>query len=118
MSDDTTAGAGTTNVTIGQNGTRADISVTGMDRDGPTEEIVTLTLSGETDGTGSLSIDAASVLPPTGAPYLTAERGDVEVVVGESNTAPDESVPMAIGLLGGTIVILGSFILLRRRTQT
>lgn len=106
-----------TNVTVGSNGSRLDVSGTGIDRDGPTVDVVTLTLAGRSNGTGTLSIDAATVVPSQGAPYLTSERGTVEVVVGADQTGQNEPPLIGIGAVGGVMAVV-VYGVVRRRSSS
>jgi len=104
---------GRANVTVDPNGTRIDVSASGLDRDGSTAEVLTLTLAAQSNGTETLSIDAASVLPPAGAPYLTTERGTADIVVGA-----DDSSGSGLGLtivVAAVLVVLGAYAVVRRR---
>lgn len=102
---DASVSSGTATVTVGPNGSRLNVSASGLARDGPTVEALTLTLAARSNGTETLSIDAASVLPPAGAPYLTTERGTVDVVVGADDTT-ESAFGTGIVLAGSTVVLL------------
>jgi len=108
---------GRANVTVGPNGTRIDVSASGLDRDGPTARVLTLTLAAQSNGTETLSIDAASVLPPAGAPYLTTERGTADVVVGADDPSGGVFSPaiLLIGSAAALLVVLVTYAVGRRR---
>lgn len=108
---------GTANVTVSQTGTRVDVSASGLAREGPSVEVLTLTLAAQSNGTATLSIDAASVLPPAGPPYLTTERDTVDVVVGADDSSGSVFTLelLVIGSAATLLVVLVAYAVFRRR---
>lgn len=106
---------GTANVTVSPNGTRVDVSASGLDRDGPAADVLILSLAARSNGSATLAVESASVLPPAGAPYLTTQRGTVSVVVGQSST--DDAAPalLLVGVVVASLLALGAYAAVRRR---
>jgi hypothetical protein len=100
---------------VSSNGTHVEVSASGLDQDGPTVRVATLTLAGRSTGTGELSIDAGSVSPARGAPYLTAQLGTLEIDVQTDGESQEPLALIGIVVLGSGLAILAAYVIRRRR---
>jgi hypothetical protein len=112
----TVAGDPTTATTnVSSNGTHVEVSASGLDQAGPTVSVVTLTLAGRSTGTGELSIDAGTVSPARGAPYLTAQLDTIEIDVRDGAGSQERLALIGAVVLGGVFVVLAAYVVRKRQ---